>query len=207
MDIGFICSGYKAGIYTLPETMRLLRDEEFASEAVKKAGFDSRFVGIYDGKLGSGKIKRNRVSFALAHVRDSLGADKTILQEYAKAFQNELFGEEKESFLSLPSIVVESPLGFSVPLAGALWYEFPEEDLEQFYIRTLYVHSGARKFGVGRRLLEAVTEEFAPGYGCRTVSLDAPEDVVAFYKKSGFRSVPGKLHYQTEGKQYLVKRL
>ncbi|MBI5797748.1 GNAT family N-acetyltransferase [Candidatus Woesearchaeota archaeon] len=206
MDIGFICSGYKAGIYTLPEAVRLLRDEEFAADTLRKAGFDPRFVGIYEGKkLSSGK-KREDISFTHALVRDSRDVDKVLLKEYAEAFQRELFGEEKEHFLSLPSLVLEAPLGFSAPFAGALWYEFPEEDLEQFYVRSLYVHLDARKFGAGRKLIESVVEEFAPGYGCTTIGLDAPEQVVLFYRKLGFRQASRSLlGFRTQGQQYLVK--
>ncbi len=178
------------------------------TEQIDPRKYNSTFVAIVfrqsvQNVVSIPKTKQYDIGF----VRKAKAEELSAVEELFAAFQSELYRGEKDP-LSPDALVVDIPSSERYPLKlpeeknlfGALWYEILPEDI--FYVAHLYVRPEARKFGLGRKLVEEGLET-AFSFGCSKIELRAPEDVVPFYRKLGFKPYARNC----DGMQDLYKKL
>ncbi|MDP3728480.1 MAG: GNAT family N-acetyltransferase [bacterium] len=207
-------SGYKGGIYTIREVALAFQGQNISTEELEGRNYDPTFLAIINFQATEKTFipakRRNIDSIGL--VRLASKKDASVIEELFYNFEKELYGKVKDSAPDNVLVLEHSPedlsqLGVSVfepGIAGALWYQINSQD--QFFVHSLYVKPELRKFHCGKRLMEEVLNEYAESFGCRSVALRSPEEVVPFYKKLGFSYDP-KRKNEAGTCRSLIKRL
>jgi putative acetyltransferase len=111
----------------------------------------------------------------VAAIQELTGDDYNEAQQqaWATAAEDEAaFGEKLAGQLTLIATLQNSPVGFA-SLKGA------------DHIETLYVHPGVAGQGAGAMLIDAL-EKLAGGRGAKTLSVDASDTAIEFFKKRGY---------------------
>lgn len=111
----------------------------------------------------------------VASIQELTGDDYNEAQQeaWAAAAEDEAaFGKKLASELTLIAIMQNSPVGFA-SLKGA------------DHIEMLYVHPSAAGQGVGAMLVDAL-EKLAGARGAKTLSVDASDSALDFFKKRGY---------------------
>ena len=111
----------------------------------------------------------------VASIQDLTGDDYNEAQQeaWAAAAEDEAaFGKKLASELTLIATMQNSPVGFA-SLKGA------------DHIEMLYVHPSAAGQGVGAMLVDAL-EKLAGGRGAKSLSVDASDSALDFFKKRGY---------------------
>ena len=114
-------------------------------------------------------------SIFVAAIQELTGEDYGEAQQEAWAAVAEdeaKFGKKLASELTLIAILDNSPIGFA-SLKGA------------DHIEMLYVHPGAAGQGVGAMLCDAL-EKLAGARGAESLSVDASDNALDFFKKRGY---------------------
>ena len=178
--------GYCGGVYTFRALVRSFSVAGVTAQECEQAGYDSGIVQALSPPPHSLRSlkKEHPLSFS---VRPACFTDTEDLKRLEQGFLLELNGNCKKEDLS----DVDALLLFqtSFPRAvGALWHEVLESDTDGFYVRALFTDPSIRCLGGGRVLLEHVLTVSAAEGGFTHVGLDAPENVLGFYRKMGFRS-------------------
>ncbi len=198
--------GYCEQVYTLSETLAAFAQRKvFAEDCEGK--YDSAFLRFLPRRSGKTlPFRQKMLNKPSVYVRPSSQKDRVSLESFSVQFQEELYDdEEKEDFLDLDSLVLVQSLE-EESLQGALWWEIlGERNGDTFYVRSLFVCPEFRKQGGGKKLLDSVSEEHASALGCRFIGLDAPDHVIPFYQRLGFRRVGQE--QKTEGMFYLTKKV
>lgn len=201
--------GYRSGIYTLPEAIRLFSRQEVFGEDLEGKGYDPKFVAALPRKdKVRGKIEalKPEVIKPSMHIRHSLPKDELVLEELSQAFQQELYNNShKEDFLGLDALVLLTG-SLEGDVQGALWYQILDEKGKgELYIRSLYVRSDFRGLSAGKSLVEFACEDFAENQGCLRVGVNSPDHRTSFYRNLGFHRV--RSNRETEGCVYLVRKI
>jgi putative acetyltransferase len=111
----------------------------------------------------------------VAAIQELTGDDYNAAQQeaWAAAAEDEAaFGKKLASELTLIATMQNSPVGFA-SLKGA------------DHIEMLYVHPSAAGQGVGAMLVDAL-EKLAGARGAKTLSVDASDSALDFFKKRGY---------------------
>lgn len=111
----------------------------------------------------------------VASIQELTGDDYNEAQQeaWAAAAEDEAaFGKKLASELTLIATMQNSPVGFA-SLKGA------------DHIEMLYVHPSAAGQGVGAMLVDAL-EKLAGARGAKTLSVDASDSALDFFKKRGY---------------------
>ena len=111
----------------------------------------------------------------VASIQELTGDDYNEAQQeaWAAAAEDEAaFGKKLASELTLIATMQNSPVGFA-SLEGA------------DHIEMLYVHPSAAGQGVGAMLVDAL-EKLAGGRGAKSLSVDASDSALDFFKKRGY---------------------
>ncbi len=182
-------TGLLSRCYTLPEVLDIFRRKKITFEDCLEAKYNPSFIRALFPQgipLDDSRCKKRNEKFSF-EVRPAGSQDKESLERLAKGFCLALNGDpEKENLSDLDALVV-FPEGIKIP-CGALWHEGLDNDINKLYVHSLFTEPGKyRGAGAGRVLMKYLLEEVAPAGGFRTVCLDAPDNVVSFYQKLGFR--------------------
>ncbi|HIH15114.1 MAG: hypothetical protein QT08_C0011G0009 [archaeon GW2011_AR17] len=191
--------GFQRGEYSVQDIARAFSHQPINPEELEGKNYDSTFLSIV--------LKRSmQVSFCSPKPKISLTGvvrfaqkdEKDVVENLFDAFQRELYGKVQdtppEDVLVLEHF--EEDLRslelsvFPAGISGALWYQIHDRDV--FFVHSLYVRPEMRSFHCGRKLLEETMNEYATDFGCRSIALRSPEEVVPFYKKLGFSYDPKK---------------
>src|SRR3989339_266434 len=167
--------GFQRGEYSVQDIARAFSHQPINPEELEGKNYDSTFLSIV--------LKRSmQVSFCSPKPKISL----TGVVRFAQKDEKDVLVLEhfEEDLRSLELSV------FPVGISGALWYQIHDRDV--FFVHSLYVRPEMRSFHCGRKLLEETMNEYATDFGCRSIALRSPEEVVPFYKKLGFSYDPKK---------------
>ena len=181
-----IYRSYETGAASFEDTLRFLQNRGITFEECCSLGFSPSFTRGLFPSIGPHTAPQKKEAASSFSFRAALPSDSAELERLAEAFLLDLNGVTTKDDLSGVDAFLLYTKDDALP-HGALWHQEREDKSTELYVRALYTEPPLRGSGGGKALLQYVLEEFAPSQGFRSVGLDAPDTVVKFYQKLGFR--------------------